>query len=62
MQLDIIKSAAQPFTKTERLRASGGKLEKKIPIRDCGVVYFELTPSELISDRGYDYSRVIEIR
>lgn len=62
MQLDIIRSAAQPFTKTERLRASGGKLEKKILIRDCGVVYFELTPSELISDRGYDYSRVIEIR
>ena len=62
MQLDIIKGAAQPFVSTERLSAHEGRLEKKIPVRDCGVVYFELTPSELISDRGYDYSRVTEIR
>lgn len=61
-QLDIIRSASYPFVSTERLSVSEGRLSSKIKVRDCGVVYFEFTPSEIDGDRGYDYKRVSEVR
>ena len=60
-QLAIIKAAAKPLLQTSRLSAESGKLYSGIAVRDCGVVYFEISPSTLVSDRGYDYERVIQI-
>lgn len=56
---ELIKRSAYPFIETERITAAEGKAEIDIEVNPCGVVYFELNPSEITSDRGYDYESVI---
>lgn len=61
-QLAVIKDGSKPLVKTSRLFADDGWLCNKISVKDCGVIYFEINPSALKSDRGYDYARVNQIR
>lgn len=53
-QIDILKVAATPLVKSERL-VSDGNAQFDITANPNGVIYFELTKTSLVSDRGYEH-------
>ena len=61
-QRKLLREAAKPFLASARLTAMEGRLSAKLHVRVNGVVYFELKESRLVSDRGYDYERVVAER
>lgn len=52
-ELILIKSAAEPFTKTAILNGN----EITLSVKEYGVVAFEVRKAPLKPDRGYDYER-----
>lgn len=60
-QRKLLKEAARPCLKTDRLEALDGCLKVELNLRKNAVVYFEITASRLISDRGYDYNKAISV-
>lgn len=56
-QLTLLKEIAQPFTEIKLIESSD-QLSINLTINPNGVIYFELIPTTIKSDRGYDYSRV----
>ncbi len=58
-QLDLLKQADSPLVSSSIVTAVQGDVELKFNIRGFGVEYFTLTPCEMTSDQGYDYSRVV---
>ena len=58
-QKKLLQEAARPRLKTERRNAGEGRLQVGLLLRRNGVVYFEAKACRVVSDRGYDYERVI---
>ena len=58
-QKKLLQECARPFLSSERVRAEEGKLRVAFPVKEFGVVYFEIQPAGTKSDRGYDYDRVM---
>ncbi|MDE5597177.1 MAG: xylan 1,4-beta-xylosidase, partial [Lachnospiraceae bacterium] len=57
-QKKLLREAAMPYLKTERLEAVDGSVCIALGLNRNAVVYFEVNRSEVIPDRGYDYERV----
>ncbi|MCR5685557.1 MAG: xylan 1,4-beta-xylosidase [Lachnospiraceae bacterium] len=60
-QTELIKSGAYPATFTRRLATETDEAVFDIPVKENGVVYFELRPVRIVPDRGYDYDRVMQM-
>ena len=58
-QKRLLREAAMPYLKTDRLKALDGNVSIAFSLNRNAVVYFEVNRSEVIPDRGYDYERVI---
>lgn len=58
-QKKLLTESARPYLKTKRMEAADGKLCVKLSLGRNAVVYFEVNPCEVTSDRGYDYERVV---
>ena len=59
-QTELLKSAANPCTRTERKKAAGGEIVHSFTLPENAVVYFELKEIHPVSDRGYSYERVMQ--
>lgn len=60
-QLDLIRKTSSPTVKTELLSADSSQTtELSFELEDNDVVFFQLKPVTVKSDRGYDYSRVMK--
>ena len=57
-QVELLQMSAWPQLGSQIV--SDGKLNVKLP--ENAVVYFELKPFTLNSDRGYDYERVMQTK
>ena len=56
----LILSGAHPVTRTGQLVCGpDGKLVLNLTVKEFGVVLFKLIPLKGVSDRGYDYDRVM---
>jgi len=51
--IDILKNAAKPLYASCRLVSDNNSISFDIDVAQNGVIYFELTPSTITSDRGY---------
>lgn len=60
-QEKLLKESARPFISSKRLVAAEEKVQICLEVRENGVVYFELQPLEIKSDRGYHYDRVMQL-
>lgn len=58
-QRKLLVESARPYLKTKRTEAADGKVCVKLSLGRNAVVYFEVNPGEVTSDRGYDYERVV---
>lgn len=58
-QKEILKTAAVPGILTEEIISDGVATEVTVEMSHESVVKFDIIPSELTSDRGYDYKRVL---
>ena len=59
-QLKLLRSSDKPLVKSDILKSKEGKVKVQLHLEENAVVYFELAPSEVKSDRGYDYNRVMQ--
>lgn len=55
----LLKEAAAPRLRTERVKAREGVLQAELVLNRNAVVYFEVSACRVISDRGYDYDRAV---
>ncbi|MBR5421862.1 MAG: xylan 1,4-beta-xylosidase [Lachnospiraceae bacterium] len=58
--ISLLKSAAYPAVSGSRLQSKDGRVSFELPLAENALVYFELTPSVVKADRGYDYERVMQ--
>lgn len=58
-ELKLLQECAKPYVVTDRVDASS---PISLEVMKDGVVYFEIKPSKLSPDRGYDYEKVISYR
>lgn len=58
-QRKLLREAARPGIRTDRLKAMDGELCVELCLEKNAVVYFEVNASRIACDRGYDYARVI---
>ncbi len=61
-QLANLRECAKPLFSSRRLTADGNTLEITLTLTDNAVAYFELAPIKPVSDRGFSYNRVIQLR
>lgn len=59
-QRKLLQEAARPLVSSNHIKAEKGNVQTSFNIEEFGVVYFELLPVEMKSDRGYDYNRVMQ--
>ena len=59
-QLALIKDGAKPFVETKRVKGEKGVFCLDVDLKEHGVVYFDIIPSKVKSDRGYSYERVMQ--
>jgi len=59
-QKELLKESARPFISSSPVQSEGNKVRIDLNIQENGVVYFELQPVVVKSDRGYDYNRVMQ--
>lgn len=59
-QKKVLLEGARPFVNSSRIKASEDELKVLLRIGEFGVVYFEMQPVCMTSDRGYDYDRVMQ--
>ncbi len=60
-QKKLLKEAAHPFVRTQRLTGKDGRAELALTVKEHGVCYFEVKPVCAGVDRGYDYNRVMQL-
>jgi len=58
-QIKLLKESDKPLTKSDIIRCENKRVKIEFEVKEFGLVYFELKPYRLKSDRGYDYSRVV---
>lgn len=56
-ELGLLRSVATPYIQTKVISEEDGKLNVKLNIEEYGLIWFELKPRNMRSDRGYDYIR-----
>ncbi|MDR1689633.1 MAG: xylan 1,4-beta-xylosidase [Clostridiales bacterium] len=61
-QLQILRESSAPYIKSEQLSAQAGSVCFNLSLKPSAVVYFELEPVTMVSDRGFSYSRTISQR
>jgi len=61
-QKKLLKDCARPLITSRRVKAEEGMVQVLFTVREHGVVYFELQPAKMTSDRGYDYERVMQLQ
>ena len=72
-QIDLLKQTARPQIRTKRMvpaampesqqlqqSSQQSHISIELNIKENGVVYFEVKPRTIHSDRGYDYNRVMQ--
>ena len=59
-EADFIKQFSNPLYNTHRIGSTDGKLTLDFTVKGNGVTYFETKTAPVISDRGYDYERVMK--
>lgn len=59
-QKKLLKESARPFVSSRRLSQTDGKIDVSLPVKEHGVIYFELQSIKGKSDRGYNYDRVMQ--
>jgi xylan 1,4-beta-xylosidase len=57
-QITLLRNAEQPLVTTKR---GTGSPEIELSLRRNAVVYFEVFPAEINSDRGFDYERAVNV-
>lgn len=60
-QNELLKSAAKPLIASENLKAEDEKINFSILLPENAVVYFEIQPAQIVSDRGYSYKKVMQL-
>ena len=55
-QTELLKAAAKPLVTTDVIENKGSKINIQLSVKKHGVVYFELNPAPVSSDRGYNYN------
>lgn len=55
-QNELLKSAAKPLVETKSIEGNENDVCFRLSVKKHGVVYFELNPAPVVSDRGYDYN------
>lgn len=55
-QTELLKAAAKPLVATDVIENKGSKINIQLSVKKHGVVYFELNPAPVSSDRGYNYN------
>ena len=55
-QTELLKAAAKPLVATDIIENEGSKINIQLSVKKHGVVYFELNPAPVSSDRGYNYN------
>ncbi|MEJ6950367.1 GH39 family glycosyl hydrolase [Natronospora cellulosivora (SeqCode)] len=60
-QLELLRDSAKPLISTDRLKSINGSLSISIELKRNAVLYFELCEAEILSDRGYDYHKVMSL-
>ena len=58
-QKALLKEAAYPYVTSENISTKDGNLTIEKTVEEFGVIYFECTKVNRVSDRGYSYSRSI---
>lgn len=58
-QIKLLKESDKPLTEAVIVSSKEGKININLDVKEFGLVYFELKPYILTSDRGYDYERVV---
>ncbi len=58
-QRKLLREAARPALRTDRILACDGVVNIELKVNTNGVLYFELTAGKLLPDRGYDYGKAI---
>lgn len=58
-QKKLLRDSARPLLAGRRIEAAEGKIRISLTVKEFGVVFFELQPVDVKSDRGYDYDRVM---
>lgn len=58
-QIKLLKDSDKPLTESVIIDSADGKVDVSMNVKEFGLVYFELKPYVLTSDRGYDYDRVV---
>lgn len=56
----LLLEAAVPALKTDRSKAEEGRLYIELVLKKNAVIYFEVKAGRIISDRGYDYDKVLQ--
>jgi len=59
-QKKLLREAARPTIRSMRVEKSNQQLSFSIEVEENGVLYLEIQPIRGISDRGYDYKRVMQ--
>ncbi len=59
-QVELLRSAAQPFIITKTIKAAGGAVHVQYELDEHAVVYFELKAVTRKSDTGYSYERTMQ--
>lgn len=59
-ELELLRSAANPDTRTVRIGVRNGRAEGSFAVSENAVVYFEWRPVAVKPDRGYSYERTMQ--
>lgn len=58
-QKKLLKEAARPYLRTERVKENAGEVCAELYLKGNAVVYFEMNAGQVTGDRGYSYARVL---
>lgn len=59
-QKKTLKAGARPFIQSKRIQTEDAHIAFELLLKENAVTYFEVKPVEILSDRGYDYKRVMQ--
>lgn len=59
-QKQLLVESAQPLLQSKLCTSQNRNLELVFSVKEHGVIYFELNPVTISSDRGYDYQKVMQ--
>ena len=60
-ELELLRKAAEPMIRSEHFKVAN-KVKYSVDVKPDGVVFFKLTKATTVSDRGYNYKKVMNMR